>query len=945
MIAVKREKRREREEWKRRKKNDPVNLPIRLSLQSLECQEFSERSINDLAESGLILETVERMGILPLTPENFKQYIHRSLIEKQTRSPIITDGYIIPYQHLPVKYGRVKVLEWNEGSVYYQENKDSLPKYLQPSKQHLEETVHLYYLKDVEGKISSPKSVFVITEGEKKTAKLQQELEKLETEYRKYVAVGLGGVNNWNENTFRKLSLKDKTIFIAFDADGIYNVNVAKAELKLYSYLLSKGVVKVKSLVWSVEEGKGIDDYLVKKEKEGVSPEKALEKLMEKAVSPLMKYTKKEGKKLEGLLSFESVLECFAKHLTELPLEVVEEIKKIYKRGKREIEKEFKRLVSEKRRELEEKLKKEEQEEFLRIYENLFGIGFIPTIPKGYEKNNGLLLCNGESICEFFVVTKVRENADEIDGGYIATLSFISGKKIEIEYSVISFHKLLCKFLNKKGIQVSESEAKKIQNYITKFIRLNKNNIFSSPYSSRLGWGKIDGEEVYVHPSTCTIDVFISPDIKEKLIRQGSREKEIEVIKNIIKQYPHAGLVWVMGVTTSVLQPLLKNDYNLVIMLQGESRSGKTTAIKSVVSFYAHPELKRSFNFTEGGFEAFVSRFKDFPIHLEEIRDLDGNPQKRVEKFLNFVYSFVGGDSRVRMNIDLTLRKAEKYRGVIFTSSEIGIDEILSYSSDNYREGLKGRLLVFPVEKKKFGGDKLARLVEDLYENYGNLLPLWIEHFERNKERIIKAFKERELDFREGYSKLDSKFVRFLAAVSVVMEEVGRLFGIDTTELWTALEEVGSFNEEVYSGEENLKEKIERIIKGFSKETLVEEEDIHGRVIKTVKEYKGDFLVYRRVQKEKDMGVEKIIKEENYLTPKRLDKLTEIFGVSRKILIKRLIEAGIMEKDTSSKRLCKRIPKTILYESTRMQLYPIHLDFLSELETEEERELVDEIDI
>jgi len=536
------------------------------------------------------------------------------------------------------------------------------------------------------------------------------------------------------------------------------------------------------------------------------------------------------------------------------------------------------------------------------------------------------------------VISRYYENADELDKGYVAVLKFISGKEVKVSSKTISSHKLLSDFLNQEKVATSESEARRIANYIVKFIRLNKDKIPRNYYSTRIGWGKVHEEEIYIHPETYPIDVFISTDIEEKLVRKGSREKELEAVKSMISQYPHAGLIWIMEITASVLRPLLRRDYNLVIMLQGESGSGKTTAIKCAVSFYAHPELKRRFGFTEGGFEGFISRLKDFPIHLEEVKDIDKNPQKRAEKFVDFVYAFVGEDAKVRMNIDLTLRKTEKYKGLIFTSSEIDIEEILSYTLDSYREGLKRRLLIVPAEKEKFGGKRLAKLVEVLYDNHTNLLSTWMDHFNRNRERIEKAFKEREADFMEGYSKLDAKFTRFLAAVSVVMEEVEKLFGIDVTRLWTVLEEVGSFNEEIYSGEENFKEKVERVIDEFDKDTLVEEEDVYGRVKKIRKEPRTDILLYRRVRVEKEEEVERIVERRDFLTAKGLEVLAVKLGMSENVLKKRLIEFGIAEEDEEEKRTCKREKKTILYLSKRKWVYPINLNPKEDKkETEEEQ--------
>jgi len=877
--------------------------------------QLSEAALEDLKKSGLSDETIGRMGILPLTEETFKNFVGRSLIEKSTRVPIVLDGYVIPYKHVP-SFGRVKVLKWNERSAYYQERKGNLPKYLQKGSQHTDTPVHAYVL-DLE-KVKSPKSVYVITEGEKKTAKLQQELEKLETDYLKYASIGLGGVWNWNEAVFEEIgaSFRDRAVYLCFDADAVYNPNVAKAELVLYSFLLSRGARKVLSLTWSADEGKGIDDYLVGKG----APEEALRELLKEAISPVEKY--------KETLTLESVVGALSTHLEKLPDFLTEEIRKAYKVGKREIRKLFKQKAEEQLRKLEDKLKEREKEELLSVYKRLFGIDFIPQFPEGFEKREGQLLCKGESICELFVVKELLENADEIDKGYAVILRFVSGKEVRVTQNVLSSSKLLCSYLNKERVEISEREAKKVQDYIVKFVRLNKKKIKRSYYSTRIGWGNIDGEEVYIHPTTSGIEVIQNRDVEGKIGSAGEKNEELEVIRKLAKDYPYSFFVWVMGVSASILYPVLGEDCNIIVYLQGETGSGKTTSIKTAVSFYGSPLLKRSFSFTEGGFEGFVSFLKDFPIHLEEVKEIDRNPQRRAEKFIDFVYRFVGGVGKTRMNINLELNKVATYRGLIFTSSEIGIDEILSYSSDSYYEGLFRRIFVVPVEREKFKGESLARVVSPLYEHHGNLLKDWIEHFQKNREQIVKKFRERELDFSEGY-KLDAKVRRFLALVSVVMEEVGELFCIETFNVWDILEEIAEFNEKLYKDyilgdSSSLLERVEEFIDASSLETVIEEEDAMGRVKLTLKENKRNFLVYRRVQREEG----EIVEEKTYLTSEGLKELAKKMGMGRKLLVKKLLEAGILEENYSRNGREERALRekvTVLCLGKRFNLYPINL--------------------
>jgi len=888
------------------------------NLEALKSQGFSEEAVRDLEKSGLSLETVRRMGILPLTDESFKKYLHRSNVETPTRSSVVEDGYVIPYHHVTPAFGRVKVLKWNESSVYYQQHKENLPKYLQTSSAHVEKTVHVYFLP--EAPLSSPKSVYFITEGEKKTAKLQQELDKLSTDYRKFAVLGLGGVWNWNGEVFKEAetSFQNRKVFICFDADGKFNPSVAEAEISLYSYLLSEGAVSVKSLNWNPEEGKGIDDYLTAKEREGESPEKILENLMETAVSPIEKYRE--------TLSLDRLLYRLADYLREIPPAVAEEVKKHYKVGKREIKRKFSGLVEQRRKKLEEKLKQEADRELLNVYKKLFGIDFIPELPEGFSIKDGLLYYGSEDVCEAFVVSEIAENIDEIDGGYLATLNFMGEREIKVSSSVASSAKLFTSYLHKKKVVVSESESRKIQNYFTKFIRKNKSRIKRSYYSSRIGWNKVGDKLTYIHPLTADVALQVGSEIEEKLGKRGKREVELDAVKEWILNFPHSAVLWIFGITSSVLYPILGDDCNLVVFVQGETGTGKTTAVKGAVSFFGSPSLKKSFNFSEGGFEGFLSSLKDFPIHLEEVKQLDKNPQRRAEKFTDFVYKFVEGMGRTRMKIDLTLRSTATYRGLILTSSEMGIDEILSYSGDAYFEGIFRRVLVVNAKKETFGGERLGKLLTVFSENYGNLLADWIRYFEENRDEIERKFRERDADFSESY-KLDAKVRRFLALASVVMEEVGKLYGIDTSVLWDALEEIGSFNEKLYreyilGDEESFKERLEEFIEEVAPTGLIVEQEKDGKPVLTLRESKRDFLLYSRVERENS----EIVSSSLYITSTGLSELAKKFGMGRRLLTQKLKQAEF---------LGDREKLTVLCFGKRFYLYPLNISTRIEEEIDE----------
>jgi predicted P-loop ATPase len=219
--------------------------------------------IEDLKKSGLNDETIASMGI-----EEIKNEIRgTSLVWKAEERlkailgfsnfdnlPILdqTKAYAIPYPN--GNFTRVK-LEIPLGEA----------KYLSPKKAEGEAAVHLYYMEKDKCKIFDPRCDLIITEGEKKTAKLSQELKDMDI-----APIGLAGVTMWNTIEWQDIQQDKRKIYIAFDSDAKVKKEVNLQARKLAAFLKKHGA-KVFFLSWNEKEGKGIDDYLVNMEKKGQS--------------------------------------------------------------------------------------------------------------------------------------------------------------------------------------------------------------------------------------------------------------------------------------------------------------------------------------------------------------------------------------------------------------------------------------------------------------------------------------------------------------------------------------------------------------------------------------------------------------------------------------------------------------------------------------------------
>lgn len=105
------------------------------------------------------------------------------------------------------------------------------------------------------------KTVF-ITEGHFKAAKLSEKYNS--------VAISVQGVGNYSgihttlEDVNNRYKNRIKNVYIAFDADMVFNIQVFKHAMKMYTFLkkLFKNKYNFSFVVWDVKYGKGIDDVI-----------------------------------------------------------------------------------------------------------------------------------------------------------------------------------------------------------------------------------------------------------------------------------------------------------------------------------------------------------------------------------------------------------------------------------------------------------------------------------------------------------------------------------------------------------------------------------------------------------------------------------------------------------------------------------------------------------
>ena len=205
--------------------------------------------VADLQRSGLTMETIQMLGFF-------------SAAAAQTRAILGFDagtGLVIPYPFYEgqpfyrVKPDRSPIVDGKPLGKYLQATGSKMPAYIPPKTWEA--------LKD-------PKAMVIITEGEKKAAKADQE---------GFAAIGLGGIYGYYQNhelipDLANLVWKGRKVIIAYDSDYTVNPDVRLAVFGLEQQLTQLGAA-VDTLYFSpAADGSkvGLDDYLVANGREGL---------------------------------------------------------------------------------------------------------------------------------------------------------------------------------------------------------------------------------------------------------------------------------------------------------------------------------------------------------------------------------------------------------------------------------------------------------------------------------------------------------------------------------------------------------------------------------------------------------------------------------------------------------------------------------------------------
>lgn len=271
------------------------------------------------------------------------------------------------------------------------------------------------------------------------------------------------------------------------------------------------------------------------------------------------------------------------------------------------------------------------------------------------------------------------------------------------------------------GITVTSENAKMLVRFLQALEAENIDILSRADCVSQLGWH--GNQFIPGYSEDLVIDV--APSTKnwlEAYHQEGTLEAWLETITPC-----RENSLFRFILSAAFAAPLLRIVGHRIFIIHnwGDTRSGKTAALKAALSVWGDPEgLMASFYATKVGLERLAGFFRDLPLGIDE-RQVANNDFTD-----NLIYMLSLGSSKVRGAKSGGLQSSQAWQTIILTTGEQPLSSTNSYS------GVYTRTL--ELYGAPFDDEAMARKMHELI-SYGHAGPEFIRHIAKQKKSDIKV--------------------------------------------------------------------------------------------------------------------------------------------------------------------------------------------------------------
>ncbi|WP_297426078.1 DUF927 domain-containing protein [Clostridium sp.] len=265
--------------------------------------------------------------------------------------------------------------------------------------------------------------------------------------------------------------------------------------------------------------------------------------------------------------------------------------------------------------------------------------------------------------------------------------------------------------LQNYGLDVTESNALKLISHL----RDSESNALVTLVHSNLGFGKLDGKNVFKHylcvntPSSYNGKLDIAP--------KGEYGKWFTTInQHVINNIPLETML-VVGFSSAIVGLLssIANSDSLLVHTTGDSTTGKTTASMLAISIWGNPSTKISnglattWNTTENAMFSNIVGNRGLAVLFDEVSMNDSLD------FTKHVYKFTGNKDKNRLDKESKLEEAGEWGTTIISNGEFSL---LGKSKKN--TGAKLRIVELNNVEWTKDAESADVIQETILENYGH---------------------------------------------------------------------------------------------------------------------------------------------------------------------------------------------------------------------------------
>lgn len=264
--------------------------------------------------------------------------------------------------------------------------------------------------------------------------------------------------------------------------------------------------------------------------------------------------------------------------------------------------------------------------------------------------------------------------------------------------------------------------------------------------------GKTQDSNENVHP----LNEVCPKGIEKKGSLQEWQDNVLKLCAN------NSRLIFSIGVSLSAPCLQLVGDEGGVFNFKGTSSIGKTRCLMVAISVFGSPKFIRSWRTTSNGLEGVCALHNDCLLALDEFGQSDAKEVGEI------AYMYSQGIGKQRSSRDGSPRETKTWRGMLFSTGEIGIADHIQDAKKKAKAGQLVRVLDIPAQvKNSYGcfeelhgfvngvdGERFAEKIKDVCgEYYGTAGRKFIkEMIEWDLEKARKYLRFSKDDFAASVS-------------------------------------------------------------------------------------------------------------------------------------------------------------------------------------------------